>query len=230
MLQVAVHVAELGGSFLLYVVAVFLHVVLIVNISAVDAEVTSLYCASTIRTAGEYNVSCNTNSFLLNVFGCASNGSTSPGVVSIDVLTSPLQILVSDSAFFFQQAVNGALADCIVHITYLGPVYENTPPVFVALTSHLRELRVTLLSTFFLGASFVTVRDVGAPNASIGLLSVVAGPQSSITCAGSVTNCNVQLRAAFFIVPQSGISQSCSTGQMSQVQCGQLPVVRLPLL
>jgi hypothetical protein len=180
-----------------------------------EADATLLYCDSTIRTAGEYNVSCNTSSFAVYVFGCAENGadgSSYPGVLSINLLTSPgapTQLVISDYKDYFPQAVGGALANCVVRITYLAPVLSalgHPGNVFVALTSHLQELRVTLLSTLYLGESFVWVRGVGAPNASIGLLSVVAGQQSSITCAGSNTfepTCRVAFGAALVKLDRS---------------------------
>jgi hypothetical protein len=180
-----------------------------ISVLTAYAEVTSLYCDSTIMTAGEYNVSCNTSTYSMFVFGCASNGSTSPRVVSINVLTSPTTLMVSDYKDYFPQAVSGALADCVVRITYLAPVRSaigHPGNVFVVLLSHLRELRVTLLTTLYLGGSFVCVRGVNAPNALIVHISVVAGPQSSILCAGSSTastTCRVALGAALLLLDRS---------------------------
>ncbi|CUG87324.1 GPI-anchored surface protein, putative [Bodo saltans] len=178
-----------------------------------NGAATLLFCSSTIATSGVYNVSCSNESFFFYVIGCAddsANGSSgNAGLVSVNFLTSPYQVVVSDYPVFVSQSKVGGLAGCSVHITYLAPIpsaLSMAGNVFVALTSPLLELRVLLLTSLMLGGGFVWVRGVNEPNASIGLLSVVAGPQSSIVCSGSYTNqprCLVSYGAALVVLTSS---------------------------
>ncbi|CUI14609.1 membrane-associated protein, putative [Bodo saltans] len=173
-----------------------------------------LFFPQTIMTAGSYSISCSDPSERLIVIGCSPpvNNSfpggaaspTDPGVVSIQVLRSPSQLTVSDSSVYtYLNNSKSTLAGCSIHITYLAPVpsaVNLSGNVLVALKTSLAELRILLHSRLTLGGSFVWIQGLDDPNASIGLVSVVAGPKSSFVCGGSHSSaprCSVSLGASF---------------------------------
>ncbi|CUG88033.1 transmembrane protein, putative [Bodo saltans] len=119
--------------------------------------------------------------------------------VSVRLLNSPTQVIVSDNATLLPPALTSAssLAGCTVSVTFTSNT--TVPPagllsshVYVATASHLRSVSVLLQATLFLEGYFLTIGGNGS--GTIGHALVAADPSSSVVCRRStVAVCSVTL-------------------------------------
>ncbi|CUF20591.1 membrane-associated protein, putative [Bodo saltans] len=182
----------------LFFAAAILHLLMVV----VSGERTALHCTTANYTnatvlivfAGQYDVSCiGSFEWFVWVIGCASNGTINSRVVSIRLLNSPIQVIISDNTTLLSSSTtahNATLAGCSVDITYLSdtvvPIASSNvtyPPVYVSSTSFMGNISVVLVATLYLEGAFIFITG----NISGGIESVTlrCDQGSSIVCANN---------------------------------------------
>ncbi|CUG84557.1 Hypothetical protein, putative, partial [Bodo saltans] len=168
----------------------------IINCSSLPSTNVS---AVVVRSAGQYNVACTESSeWYVYIVGC-EDSSDANKTVSIRLLSSPTQVIVSDNATLLSPIVAAAssLAGCTVSVTFttnttVPPTGLLSSHVFVATASHLRSVSVLLQATLFLEGYFITIGGNGS--GTIGQALVAADPSSSVVCRQStVAVCSVTL-------------------------------------
>jgi hypothetical protein len=149
---------------------------------------------ASVADAGQHDVSCaGFATWYVYVVGCGNSGSSSwSSVVSIRLLDSPTQVVVSDNTTMVSanttmlplDVVNASLAGCSVDVTFASdtavPADATLPHVYVSTASAMGNVAVTLLAALHLEGSFVAITG----NNSGGIASVALRSEqgSSIVC------------------------------------------------
>jgi hypothetical protein len=182
-------------SYLARIVVLLAVITMFTDVKAANLDCTTLSPTSpniTIGTAGAYDVTCAVSGWFLFVVGCTGigGGSSAAGAVTLRLLSSPVQVIVSDNAL-------GSLSGCAVNITYVadtvvpaaGASLARDAHVYVATASPLASLEVTVLGTLHIEGSFVAIS--GNNSGSIGLVALHLVPGSSVACrVASATVCS----------------------------------------
>ncbi|CUG09453.1 membrane-associated protein, putative, partial [Bodo saltans] len=168
-----------------------------------------------ISTAGQYDVSCKESSrWYVYVVGCAGNGTNDNSAVSIRLLNSPTQVLVTDNVSLTSNKTNATLAGCSVDITYLSntvvPSDAIYPHVYVSSKSFMGNISVVLLATLYLERNFIAI--LGNNSGGIESVALRFDPGSSVVCRRSdnisYSICSPSLGTSLFVLapgcPQIG--------------------------
>ncbi|CUG87273.1 Hypothetical protein, putative, partial [Bodo saltans] len=146
----------------------------------------------TITQAGDYNVTCTTTLPVWYVFVAGCNNGSSSNIVNIMLLSSPTQVLISDSSSP-QLPTSASLNNCTIIITYLndtmipaaGDTASKQAHVFVSTAANLALLSVTLMRMLHLEGCFIGI--AGNNSGSIGIVQVLALPTSSAVTRKTAT-------------------------------------------